>query len=160
MFNKELGKIQIAEDAWEWYIKNHTEIEVKDLVENTRDNYINEYTALIKNINVPTVLLWFSTRNPAYDTQICQNVGRVLGSYPHLVNKEMIDEIAKQCSEYVEVVASDGLPQKLYHIVTLEPQNRTPGDPRSTSIYNEYYPSPEMHYLCAYKLAEKIKKII
>ncbi|NET27448.1 DUF6473 family protein [Okeania sp. SIO1I7] len=160
VWNKKLQKIQIAEDAWEWYINNHTQTEVEALVENTRENYLNEYFQLIKAIKVPIILLWFSTRKPDYEASYSQNINKLFSSYPHLVNKEMVSEIAKQCSEYVEVVTNNGLPQKLYHIVTLEHQQRTPGDPRSTSIYNEYYPSPEMHYLCAYTLANPIKKII
>jgi len=158
--NTLIGKYELAEDAWDYVFKNKTKKEVINLIEETRKNYVNEYKEFISKINVPIILLWFSVRDLNYEMNFNYGINEVIGSYPHLVNKSMVDKISNKCQAFVEVNDDTGLPQDLFHISTLEKLDRVPGDPRSISTQNEYYPSPEMHMMCAYQLAPVIREII
>jgi hypothetical protein len=157
MWNSKLKKNQLAEDAWEWALNNLPKEELIQLIDETKNNYVNEYISLVHSFKVPVILLWFSTRAKQHTPRFDKGVNAMLGSYPHIVDEEMVGKIAQHCEAYCEVVTNAGLPQTLFNMCTLEKMNRVKGDPRSTSTMNEYYPSPEMHMLCAYELAKTIK---
>lgn len=61
------------------------------------------------------------------------HVDNLLAEFPHLVNREMIEEIKPHCDCYVELVSNTGLPQVLRDF-----QGKIVGK-------DNYYPSPEMH---------------
>lgn len=133
---------------------------LQQLVAETRHNYVTAMVALLEKIQVPTILLWFSVRSPAYQEiyppvwprqinrwleQISKGkiglwrrrnetrVERFLGDFPHLVNQAMVDQLKPYADCYVEYVGQPGLPQPL----------RTYGG--KSLAPNIYYPSPEMH---------------
>lgn len=133
---------------------------LRQLVAETRDNYVAAMIELLETIQVPTVLLWFSVRSPSYQEiypsvlprQLNRwlerlsngkvglwrrrhetRVERLLGDFPHLVNQTMVDQIKSHSDNYVEYVGQSGLPQPL----------KTYAGKALTD--NIYYPSPEMH---------------
>ncbi len=152
-----------AEDAWEEILGSCRPEEIEFLIEETMSNYVNEYIELLKSIKKPKILLWFSTDSPNRSAKFqadTPSFNSVAGSYPHFISRKEVERIREYTDEYVEVVNSAGLPQRLYHAVTNELTDRTPGDFRSSSQYNEYYPSPEMHMACAYSLTPVIREIL
>ena len=139
------------------------------LIRETQKNWMEQYTKLIRQLRVPVVLFWFSTRSPSY----VEPLGSLkLGSFPHFVSREMVSELAKLCNAYVECVTGEGLPQKLYNRFTgkrVYITSRRLGlrvfDPRwfvqlYLSSINRYYPSPEMHKRAAEALEPTIRGIL
>jgi hypothetical protein len=115
---------------------------VREIVEETRRNWIESYLELLAAIEVPTILFWFSQRAPEYD-EGDSTVQALFGEFPQLVNSTMIEQIKGVGDVYVECISSRGFPQPL--------TSRFTGDPVSVDIggtwmnADRYYPSPEMH---------------
>lgn len=164
-------KIKIkTNDFWVEKIKDNNPIQLEALVEETRQNFIDSYKKLLKLIKVPKILFYFSERQPDYSINFkkIKNIGELYGdikgkwqngewrpkkgAFPQFVNRNVINEIKKDCDYYVEYVSSVGLPQVL--------RNRFTGEiikkdivykQKHLQIYNgmqlnRYYPSPEMHF--------------
>ena len=117
----------------------------KALVGELRASHVEDSLELLRRIEVPVVLFWFSTRTPAYPESYATR-SKLLGQFPHLITPEMIERIAPAAAAYVECVTSRGSPQKLY--------NRFTGEPIANHPENRYYPSPEMHEDAASSLRE------
>lgn len=130
------------------------------LVAETRENYVKAMVALLEKIQVPKVLLWFSARSPDYQEvyptgwlyqlnrwartlskgkrglwgrQHKTHIEKLMGHFPHLVNRSMVEQLKPHCDRYVEYAGSPGIPQ---------PLNTYAGKSLAPNIY---YPSPEMH---------------
>jgi hypothetical protein len=136
---------------------------LKQIVAETRQNWVDNFKTLLKAIKVPTLLLWFSTRQPEY-RELYLSVGTLFGRFPHLVNSQMLEEI-KSCADiYIQCVSSRGLPQPLVNRFSSEPVKIDPRLVRkdlgkSNWTYNFYYPSPEMHVDAFRKLVLECRKI-
>jgi hypothetical protein len=119
------------------------------LVDETRERWVNDYIQLSYSINVPSILFWFSVRDPDYRMKRTHH-DALFGSFPQLVNKQMIDSIKQYYGPYVECITSEGLPQQLVNRFTGKEaickrendRQELAGTEFST---NYYYPSPEMH---------------
>ena len=137
---------------------------VQALVNEMRDAWVESYIQLISNISVPVVLLWFSKREPEYDESY-QSVGKLLGDYPQLVNREMVDKVVVHAENYVHCVTNRGAPQILRSRFTGDPitvetamdREDLASAPWST---NHYYPTPEMHQDVSKQLVEVCKSLL
>ncbi|GAG55438.1 unnamed protein product, partial [marine sediment metagenome] len=151
------GQVTHSQQAWYKFIKTHSKEEVIELVNETKENWINSYKTLLDKIKVPKILLWFSTRDLDWDYQISTDYykfsNKFFGPFPQLVNREMADEIKPLCDFYTESVSNKGFPQKLINL---------DGSRSKISVnkpgFNTYYPSPEMHEDASIKLNKVIKK--
>jgi LPS sulfotransferase NodH len=115
------------------------------LVKETREDYTEQFIDLIKKISVPRMLLWFSTRAPAYQEDYSRPPNSIFGPFPQLVNSKMVAEVAAFCDDYVECISTAGLPQAL-----LRGDRSMDGAVSNNGmIENRYYPSPEMHVAVA-----------
>jgi hypothetical protein len=119
---------------------------VTSIVAETRANWVASYEELLSRIRVPTLLFWFSTREPEY-TETHDRVKGLLGKFPHLVNREMAQVVRSYCDTYVHCVTDSGLPQRLTSRFTGSPVrvHRRSDLGRGMQTVNRYYPSPEMH---------------
>jgi hypothetical protein len=129
-----------AERAWGPIVASEPPAVIHRLIAETRQSWVESYSALLQALSVPVVLLYVSKRTPDYREQV--NPGRrlraVWGQFPHLVNRAMIDALRPQVVSYVECVSRRGLPQPIW--------DRSTGGPLPGGrTYNTYYPSPEMH---------------
>jgi len=109
-----------------------------------RANWVKEMLQLLGLIKTPKILLWFSKRSPDLPESL-SSFDEASGGFPHFVNRTMIDEIRPYADDYVEVVSSRGMPNRLINRFTGEPAQITLGDKAQTSSEDTYYPSPEMH---------------
>ena len=119
---------------------------VRGVVEETRANWVKSYAALFELIEVPTVLFWYSTRPPEYEEGY-DEVWRLFGDFPQMVNRGMLEEIRPLADQYVECITSRGLPQPLISRFTNQPvgvRHRADLGGGWDGV-NPYYPSPEMH---------------
>jgi hypothetical protein len=140
------GSQLVAEPAYEKLLETESEEFVRQLVAETRSNWLRHYRGLLARIEVPTILLWFSERSPDYSEDY-SDVRKLFGYFPQLVNAEMMAELRPQAADYVECVTSRGLPQPLFDRTSRAPTTMVePAEHGGrTYTHNKYYPSPEMH---------------
>lgn len=151
-----------AHKLYEWLLENKDENSIRSVIEETRSNYANEFINLLSTIEVPKILLWFSKRKPDYQESYSGKVWDLLGKFPHLINSDVLDVIKPYCDEYVECVTAKGTPQPLFNRFTGEQSSvqKNPDYGYSTSNYNLYYASPQMHVDAANLLLEPCLKYI
>jgi hypothetical protein len=133
--------------AWQELLDTESEDFVRQLVAETRSNFVRYHRDLFAKIEIPTILFWFADRTPHYE-QRYGNVFELFGSFPQLVDAPTMEELKPLADEYVECVTGRGLPQPLFDRITGEPTmmqdvSEELGGRKDT--HNRYYPSPEMH---------------
>ena len=136
-----------AEPAYRDLLANESESTLRAIVEETRENWVESYTALFEAFQVPAILFWFSTRVPEYEEVSSDNIYDLFGQFPQLVNQAMVDRVRHLSDAYVECVSDRGLPQQLISRFTGEPvflPDRADLG-RDYEGVNVYYPSPQMH---------------
>ncbi len=147
-----------CDDAFRELLQRKDNRYLKQIVAETRFNWIQSYKKLLKRITVPKILLWFATRGPHY-SEGYETIESLFGKFPQLVNTAMISELKMFCDDYVECVTSRGYPHKLTSRFTGEPVTIV-DDWGGRWTENWYYPSPEMHLDAARKLEKSIRKIV
>ncbi len=160
-FRDEPGKRMLAQEAYQRLLRAYDLQRVREVVEETQRNWVEQMTALLQAITCPTTLLWFSTRSPDYE--ICyDSVAGLFGEFPQLVTTTMVNTVALHADQYVEVKTNRGLPQPLFNLKTGEPEvvfpkDRFPDRPDRLRSMNNYYPSPEMHVDAATALTSALR---
>jgi len=138
---------------------------LRQFVRESRNQWLEDYRALMKEIQVPKILFWFSKRTPFYVPKYGTRRG-VFRDFPQLVNLSMVRSIKRFVDHYVSCVSSRGLPQPLISRFTGEPVTvdqsddkplvkRSDGKPLYDRVMekNRYYPSPQMQEDAAKALA-------
>ena len=125
------------------------------IVHETRDDYAVQMRHLAQQLRVPTVLLWLSRRAPDYTIDWSHPHG-ILNSYPQLLDRSVVDRLRAWYPEYVECASAAGLPQRLWRAD--EPVLGSVH--RDGWLWNEYYPSPEMHERAAEGLVEVCRRVL
>jgi len=136
-----------AEQAYRELLESHDKEFVSKIVKETRRNWVFSFVSLLKAIQPPKILFWFSQRGTGYREQFT-HVHSLFGHFPQLVNDSMMSEIRPFCDEYVECVSSKGMPQLLKSRFSGQPvlvNYGRKGEESRTSSHNTYYPSPQMH---------------
>lgn len=149
-----------AHKLYEWLLQNYEPDFVKNIIEETRNNYIQDFIKLLSSIEVPKILFWFSKRKPEYQEKYDGQVWQLFGKFPHLVNASMVEQLKEYADEYIECVTTLGTPQPLFDRFTGEQSivYKNPDYGYSSSNYNLYYASPEMHLEAANSLLESCVK--
>jgi hypothetical protein len=143
-----------AAPVWQEALEQHGPDFARELLAETRENWLTHFEQLLRAIAAPRILFWFSKRTPADHGDDVSSIDALFGQFPHLVNAEMVEQIKPWADEYVECVTSRGMPQPLFSRFTGEPVTiRGRADlGGEESAVNAYYPSPEMHEDAAAKL--------
>jgi LPS sulfotransferase NodH/aminoglycoside phosphotransferase (APT) family kinase protein len=128
---------------------------VQQAVQETRDNYVRHMADLLDGIRVPKVLLWLSAGSPDRVDDYSAPFA-LLGPFPQLVNRAMVDALRPHCDAYVECVSQAGIPQQLWPCS--QPIDGTELD--NGLLVNRYYPSPEMHAEAASKLVPQCLSLL
>lgn len=124
-----------------------------DLIEQIQDRYCAQMETLLREIRSPTVLLHVSTKPPQNDNS-AQHFGKLMGPFPQLVTRPVLDRIRESADYSIEVVSTAGLPQQLW-----EADSEVPGaDLQDGCLFNTYYPSPEIHTEIAQLLVDLVRK--
>jgi hypothetical protein len=150
-----------AEQAYQELLENEGVEKAKQTVEETRANYVTHFIELLNLLEVPKILFWFSERTPDY-TESFKDARSLFGKYPHLVNRDMVEQILPFADHYVECATDEGMPQPLISRFTGKPAGFETQTPQGSRIkkYNTYYPSPEMHLHAANKLLPACQRVI
>lgn len=147
-----------ADDAFKELLIHSNKKYIKQVVAETRMNWIESYQELLAQIKIPKILLWLSVRKPRY-WEHYYSVPSLFGKFPQLINRKTVECVKKFCNHYVECVSDRGMPQPLINRFTGKPT--TVEDKWGGGIWtdNWYYPSPEMHVDTATALEAVIKKL-
>ena len=136
-------------------LKNGDRELVARIIEETRRDYMDVFTSILKRIDSPTILLWQSIRRPSYPEHLGSLFG-CMSSFPQLVNESMTRQLSLHSDAYVECVSSRGRPQRLWRA-----DQPVPGSIHKDGVlYNRYYPSPEMHEDTAAELEPVCRSLI
>jgi Domain of unknown function (DUF6473) len=128
---------------------------VREIVDETRENYVLGFSELLRRIFPPKVLLWLSKRSPGYQEDYSMHYG-ILGDFPQLVTAAMLERVQAHADAFVSCISTNGLPQRLW------PANG-PIDGtqiRDGELVNQYYPSPDMHEEAARHLAPVCGRLV
>lgn len=138
---------------------------VKEVITETRQNWVENSKLLLERITVPKILFWFSKRKPDYKERY-SSVHALFGEFPQLINLEMVNQIKEHCDDYVECISHRGSPQLLVSRFTGKPitidlaQDPDRKDFQQQWTHNSYYPSPEMQIDAARSLAPVCSKYL
>lgn len=163
--------------AYNQLLKQNNRTYVEKIVAQTRENWVKHQIELLKAIEIPTILLWFSTRSTHYkEIYLCKQLAYfsllfgktkasnlLFGEFPQLIDSATIARVKKYSDEYVECISSRGFPQRLISRFSGKP---TKIDTAAAGAgirsrqwkYNKYYPSPEMHVDAANLLVDICQK--
>lgn len=136
-----------AESAYQHLLEQHDHDFVRQVLHETRENWVKSFNRLLAAVTPPKVLFWFSQRSPGYVERLDSAHG-LFGEFPQLVNAAMVDAIKPHADAYVECVSTRGMPQLLRSRFTGQPVSvdyTRQGEAVNVDAYNSYYPSPEMH---------------
>lgn len=122
----------------------------------TRDDYSVTMLQLARRLGVPAVLLWWSRRHPDYEPDWESSFG-ITGEFPQLIDRAVVDRIRPGFAAYVECVSAAGLPQRLWQADAAVEGTRRGDD---GWLWNDYYPSPEMHELAAARLRAPCRRLL
>jgi hypothetical protein len=134
-----------GDTAYEAMFASEPPIVPQIVIGEVRANWTKEMLQLLALIKVPKILLWFSERSPDALPETFTTYRQAAGKFPHFVTRKMIDEIRDYADDYVEVVSTRGMPNRLTNRFTGEPARILLGDGAKPASEDPYYPSPEMH---------------
>jgi len=97
----QVDRLRLLEEIWE-----HSRPEAIRLVGKWRTSYLALMHQLIDKIHVPIVLLWLSNRAPSAWSKETLEEGCDFGSFPHLIDAQMAEELANRCANFV-VISED-----------------------------------------------------
>ena len=136
-----------AGEFYTWLLQQEQPF-ARQIVAETRQKYVSAMTELLAVIKPPKILLWFSTRTPEYEEQWELPAWRLLGAFPQLVNRTMVEQLRTHAEAYVECVSVRGSPQPIVDLNGNPASFRVQEAGKSEVViktHNSYYPSPEMH---------------
>ncbi len=145
-----------SEQAFRYLFDGWDKDQVQRVVEETREDWLTNMRELLSRIEKPTILLWMSERGLEYEEQYNDRLYDTLGSFPHLINRKMMNSLIPNADYYVESQCDMGIP----HFLT----SRFTGNAAKVQFPNgewrdedRSYPSPEMHHHAATLLTRVIQ---
>jgi Domain of unknown function (DUF6473) len=138
-------------------LKEFEESKVRELIAETRSNWTAAMIEVLKKIEVPKILLWFSTRSPDYPESYTSKEG-LLGEFPQLINLETIEPLFSYVDRFVDATTNRGIPQPFLSRFTGKPIKVNRDGEIMTE--NKYYPSPQMHQDAADLLEPVIRDLL
>ncbi|MCR5876535.1 DUF6473 family protein [Phenylobacterium sp. J426] len=137
--------------AWQRIVLERPIEERQARAAESRAQWIADMKAIAEIATGPTALLWFASRSPEYEDALASPQG-LLGDFPQLVNRAMVDAVAPSYGAYVEVVAPQAQePTRSAFSGEVLPVIFGGGalDTQTLGRVNHYYPSQAMHNAAA-----------
>jgi LPS sulfotransferase NodH len=146
---------QLSGKLWKDIFENKSREEFQSILIEQRGVWLDKMMALIKQINRPIVLLYYSHFKPPQ--KLVFDSFDQLWKFPQLIDKTLIDVVKAKTDAYFEYFSNIGMPQKLVGEEGSTASVKMGINDNTTNL-NRYYPSPEMHAELAEKLFQFIKK--
>lgn len=161
-----MGRLQVNDitreriqghDAFGVLLKELSEAELRDVVDETLENYAASYRDLCRRITVKKILLWVAVREPRYERDY-RYASSLLGDFPHLVDDKTLDVLSSYCDDTVLVHSRFGLGRRLWNHNEGEPYvvNRPWG---SIDTHTHMYSDPYIHLTAAKSLVDRIGQL-
>lgn len=150
------GKERPTEAVFAEVFKTGDQAYIAKIVREMREDYIAAMNEFARVIGVPAVALWFSRRKPDYVTEYGDMFG-INNLFPQLLDREVVDRVRPQLAGYVECITKVGIPQRLWRASEAVEGTLLGGD---GWLWNEYYPSPEMHRAAAEQLEPVLRRLL
>ena len=143
------GAFRPAYETFSYIYKELDKNQMKEMIEEHRQCWVNRMIQLAKLLTVPKILFYFSRRKPEYESDYSSMegiFGEDVGGFPQLVNQGMLNSVKPHFTMYLECVSDRGYPSIIRNVKTGVPvpiysKNRS----YENAIINYFYPSPEMH---------------
>ena len=143
-----------AEEFFSRLQKTCSKSRVREIVDETRHDYVLSFVQLLRKIVAPKILFWFSTRTPQYNANYDNPPFGIFGAFPHLVNQDIVQRLRVFADDYVECISTQDLPQTLWR--SAEPIDGAVSN--QGILQNRYYPSPAMHTAAADALESSCRR--
>lgn len=136
--------------------------EAMRLVERWNANYVAAYRELTGTLGCPVILAWISERSPEDWNPAAFEADGDAGSFPQLVSREMVSQVAQGTAGLVEGPPDTGLPSRVVSRFTGEP---CPffvigsAEPKP-KMENRYYASPQATFELFERLAPAIDDVL
>jgi hypothetical protein len=114
--------------------------EVEKIVLETQRNWVARYGQMLGGITAPSILLWFSRSRPRKMNDF-STFCRLIGQFPQLVFQYMVDKVTARKTFYGETVSQQGMPQHFWKLSAAIVGTEL----REGMLYNNDYPTPQMH---------------
>jgi hypothetical protein len=153
----ESAPLRHSEVLYQELLERESDARVLEIVEETRERYIQDFKLLRERIARPCILLWMSKRDPEYSISV-KNVQALYGGFPQLVNQRTLSRVSEMFDEVVVSTCNKGFPVPLV--------SRFSGRPvvvrrdRDVLKKNLYYPSQQQHIQAALDLLPVMKKVL
>ncbi len=131
-------------EFWKYCIDEIDSREITELIDATMELYLDAYTNIIEQIEVPIILVYSGLNTPRRRLKCYKNVKRVVGSFPQLIRYDTVDAIAEKVDYYIENIGDPNVPHKLHGVTS------------DGMVTNSYYTSQYTHD----RLAKRIEKTI
>ena len=156
------GRAMVAEEFFEDVCRTEPD-QVPAVASAFQSAYVRTMRELLIALRpLPTILFWFSVRPPGH-TATSGDARAVLGTFPQLVDREVIEAIRPYATDYVECIGSAGLPRPIVDAdgrpSSFVLDYRLDRPEQYTIETDSYYPSPEMHADAAGCLAGPIEAL-
>lgn len=160
--NTVTGARMDAGEFYNWLLTQDLDLARRTVAE-CRANYVAEMSKLLAAITAPKILMWWSMRDPEYPESFELPAWRLLGDFPQLVNRDMMDQLEDRADHYVECVSRRGWPQRIVDLRGNPSSFRVESEGQSATVVkteNRYYPSPEMHEDAAAALVPVCRELL
>jgi len=111
------------------------------IVAETREDYVHSMREVAAKLQPPKIALWMSRRKPDYEKGWVEKHGW-MNLFPQLLDRKVVTDSAAAFDDYVECVSKEGVPQRLWQAEAAIEGARLHSD---GFLYNDYYPTPQLH---------------
>jgi hypothetical protein len=154
--NFEAEKI-LSHTAWAKLFAHLSTQEREALAQESISDYLESYRELKQRLKVPLILLWISSRSPDY-TKDFSNCSRMLGSFPHLIDREVWNSLSDIFENRVIAHSERFMTRPLWS-QTKERKFEVTRSWGTIKCYDPSYTQPYLHILAAQKLLDKIHEL-
>ncbi len=153
------GEECFTEEAFRHLLDDYPKRKIKAIVRETLDRWSEHMVELLDAVEVPTILLWMSSRKPFYIRRYDGTVRALMGAFPHLVDRRSLKPVVAAADHFVDAHSGRGLPHELTSRHSGEPVAVTfpNGEVRGEDVS---YPSPEMHADAAEALDPVVREVL
>lgn len=132
-----------------------------DLVQETRETFIEQFEELAKLITVPKILIYVGKNPPLKDFDRDDNWSNndLIGIHPHMISENMVQRIGAFFDHTIEVHGAAGFNQKMVNRFTGDYVSIKRSETYTVTRHNAYI-SPYMHVKAAIQLYGAVNNAI
>ena len=153
------GEECVGQVFWEYVIRELYTGEVRDLIHETRNQYIEEFKRLFTAITVPTIFLYMSKFGYCEYKLDLSDTNSLFGCFPQMVDKDTVMNISQFSDQFVEVIYKSE-PERIPAPQENHYAQQFLGLPKELMAYNNYYPTSKEHFATLDALLPTVERII